>query len=164
MHRLVATFFGVGRFPLAPGTTASLVAVAVGAGLHLLGGILLLALAATCACIGGLWASARYLSEASSHDPPEIVIDEVAGQWIALLPVPYFAPYTLPNSLPYLLGATFASFMLFRLFDIWKPSLIGRADKLDSPLSVMLDDILAGLASAIILALLSFTAIWIRLI
>ena len=82
------------------------------------------------------------------HDPSEIVIDEVAGQWIALLPL---AIWPLPfdsAAVYYLFG-----FVAFRIFDITKPGLVGWADRLVGPLGVMLDDVIAGVMAAAAMAL-----------
>lgn len=77
------------------------------------------------------------------HDASEIVIDEVAGQWVAVMPC-FFMPH---DEIAYLVA-----FMAFRLFDIWKPWPIGPLDqKVDGGLGVMIDDVVAGLFAAAIL-------------
>jgi phosphatidylglycerophosphatase A len=77
------------------------------------------------------------------HDPSEIVIDEVAGQWIALLPLSY-AAWSMGLNILVMWPGWIAAFALFRLFDIWKPFLVGWADRRGDPLGVMLDDVIAG--------------------
>jgi len=73
----------------------------------------------------------------NKKDPGSIVIDEVAGQWIALIPAS-------PNLSAYALG-----FVAFRFFDILKPGPIGWADRnLDKGLGIMVDDIMAGICAA----------------
>ncbi|MEI6805462.1 MAG: phosphatidylglycerophosphatase A, partial [Myxococcaceae bacterium] len=88
----------------------------------------------------GWWATFRALPTFKSQDPKEIVIDEVAGQGLALV----FCP---PGWMALLLG-----FILFRLFDILKPWPISYVDrKIKNALGVMLDDMLAGVFAALIL-------------
>ncbi len=132
----IAGGFGVGRAPLAPGTVGSLVAVALGYGLMQLPPIAL-----TCAILlasfGGLWAvqAARV-----SGDPGWVVIDEVAGQWIALLGL----------AQPTLVGLG-AAFLVFRLLDIAKPGPVGWADRQAGAAGIMADDLIAGALAAGIL-------------
>lgn len=100
----------------------------------------------------GVWAAAGYQAATGRHDASEVVIDEVAGQWTALLALP-IAGAGLS------LQAAAAAFVLFRLFDIWKPGPIGWADRrLGGGLGVMVDDVLAGIAAgAVLWALLRWT-------
>jgi phosphatidylglycerophosphatase A len=89
------------------------------------------------------------LTTGEGHSDPEwIVIDEVAGQWVALFPVSYGAAMMNVDILR-LWPGWIAAFVLFRLFDIRKPWLVGRADRMGGPLGVMLDDIVAGVFAAI---------------
>ena len=91
--------------------------------------------AAIVACIGW-WASDRYVKATGREDPPEIVIDEVAAQWLALAVV----PVTLAGFL--------AAFFVFRLFDTLKPWPASWADaEVEGGAGVMLDDLFAGLYS-----------------
>jgi len=146
MTRLIATFFYVGLLRPAPGTWGSLAAIPVAWAIHWLVGPVGLALATIGVFAAGLWATEQELLDAEEDDPSEIVIDEVIGQWIALLPVSVGA-----NAM----GAGFAAlwpgiltaFLAFRLFDIWKPLVIGRVDRRGDALGVMLDDLLAGVAA-----------------
>lgn len=152
MSRAVATLLGLGHLRPAPGTWASAAALPLGWLLHGLGGFPLLALATAGAAAAGLWAVARLTAGAADPDRPEIVIDELAGQWLALWPLsaglwhagadPWLFPW------PGWVGA----FVMFRLFDVWKPWIIGRADRRGDALGVMLDDLLAGLAAALVVA------------
>ncbi len=144
MRRAVLTVVGIGHLRPAPGTWASAAAVAVGLGLHALGGFPLLALALVAVTALGFWACA---SLAPGDDPAEVVIDEVAGQWLALC-FPSFAFWNMGiDSFPY--PGWLAAFVLFRLFDIWKPWVIGWADRRNDAAGVMLDDLLAGLAAGL---------------
>jgi phosphatidylglycerophosphatase A len=146
---LVATVFGIGRAPVAAGTVASLAALPVAwALLNLPGpyGRALLFAAATAALGFGLWAAHQYAAAKGAADPKEVVIDEVAGQWYALV----FAD-----------GAVWwhfaLGFALFRAFDIVKPWPVNWAqDHLPGGWGIMLDDIVA----AIYAAALSYAAIW----
>ena len=91
--------------------------------------------------------------EFNSKDPQEIVIDEVVGQMLVLLAIPvYETLYPLPL-IYYLIG----SFLIFRLFDIWKPYPINYVDdNLSGSLGIMLDDIIASIYSILILSLIFF--------
>jgi len=147
----LATVFGIGLAPKAPGTFGSLPGLLVGAGVHVAAYrlcsdalpwarsfviLLLLALATALA----LWAIARAETALATHDDQRIVIDEVVGQAIAVA----FVPVAI---WPYLLG-----FLLFRLFDITKPWLIGRVDKeVPGAVGTLGDDVLAGVIAGLIL-------------
>ncbi len=149
MTRLWAIFFGLGLLRPAPGTWASAGAVALGLGLHRLGHFPLL-LAATLAVTAiGFWAVGAELANRPGEDPSEFVIDEVAGQWLALLfPSAGFWMMGLEAS-RFPLPGWVAAFVFFRLFDIWKPSIIGRADRRHDAAGVMLDDLWAGVFAGI---------------
>jgi phosphatidylglycerophosphatase A len=88
----------------------------------------------------------------ADHDPSEIVIDEVAGQWIALLPVMIGASHAGASVLALWPGWVLA-FAAFRLFDITKPGPVGWADRQQGPLGVMLDDVIAGIMAALFVGL-----------
>ena len=144
MIRAITTFFFVGLMRPAPGTWGSLAALVLGVLIDGLLGFPTL-LAATIAVTWlGFWACALDLKDRPGEDPSEIVIDEVAGQWLALL-FPAAAFFFGPGKddfLPW--PAWVGAFLLFRLFDIWKPSLVGKADARHDPVGVMLDDLWAG--------------------
>ena len=96
----------------------------------------------------GFWACGRELAGRPGADPSEVVIDEVAGQWIALLfPACAFWWRGWEGVMPY--PGWVAAFAFFRLFDIWKPWLVGRADRRGDAAGVMLDDLWAGLFAGI---------------
>ena len=157
---------GVGYLPLAPGTWGSIVgigvyvlvraaamkfmfAVAAGRNFTLLpvyyGVIALEALAITCITLAGIWAATRTEKLSGKKDPGKVVIDEVAGQFIALMPVPF------------MLGAAWWSailaFVLFRFFDIVKPYPARKLESLEAGLGIMADDIVAGVYAGIAVAL-----------
>jgi phosphatidylglycerophosphatase A len=145
MSRSIATVFGLGHMRPAPGTWASAAAIGVGLALHALGGFWLLALATAAVTWAGFRACAAYLPGLADQDPDEVVIDEIAGQWLALC-FPALAFLLGPGEpawLPW--PAWVAAFLLFRLFDIRKPGLVGRADREGGVRGVMLDDLWAGL-------------------
>ncbi|HEX9858515.1 MAG TPA: phosphatidylglycerophosphatase A, partial [Paracoccaceae bacterium] len=122
--RLVAIFFGAGLLRPAPGTWGSAVAVGLGLLIHGIGGFPLLAMATLAATGWGFWAVERELTHRPGDDPSEFVIDEVAGQWLALcFPSAGFWLMGLDNwHFPY--PGWVAAFLFFRLFDIWKPWVI----------------------------------------
>ena len=145
---IIGTVFGVGYIRPAPGTWGSLVALPWAWLLHILGGFPLLLLGVIAAFLRGWWATSKMTEGSDDHDPSEIVIDEVVGQWIALLPLSYAA---WSNDIPVhvMWPGWIAAFALFRLFDIWKPWIIGWADRRGDALGVMLDDVIAGVFAAI---------------
>lgn len=151
---LLATVFGVGRLRPAPGTWGSLVALPLAWLLHLAAGPWLLAAAAVAMFFIGFWATARQTRGRDDHDPSEIVVDELVGQWIAFLPVSVGAAHAGVD-LVALWPGWIAAFLFFRLFDIWKPGPIGRADRRHDPLGVMLDDVVAGCFAAVAVATLA---------
>ena len=152
MSHLIATFFYIGYMRPAPGTWGSLAALLVGFVLIEASGAIGLTIAIIVSCILGWWATAAETKGKEDHDPSEIVIDEVAGQWIAILPLAVWPqPFEIANWYWLLaLGG-------FRLFDITKPGLVGWADRQVGPLGVMLDDIIAGLMAAAVICLVIVT-------
>ena len=146
-RRLFLSFFYAGFLRPAPGTWGALAALPAAWAVWQTGGPVLLAVAIIAAFAGGTMAITRELEASGTHDPSWIVIDEVVGQWIALLPVAVGA--TLSGAPPTRLWpGILAAFLLFRLFDIWKPWLVGHADRRKDALGVMLDDLWAGLFAA----------------
>lgn len=148
MTRAIAIFFGAGLLPGAPGTWGSLVAVPLAWGLHFLGGFPAL-LAATPLLFGlGLWAVAVESKSSDDHDPAEFVVDEVVGQWIALFPLSagLWLADTPAGVFPW--PGWVLGFLAFRFFDIIKPWPVRWADNMETPLGLMLDDVLAGIMAA----------------
>ncbi|MGH7006533.1 MAG: phosphatidylglycerophosphatase A family protein, partial [Alphaproteobacteria bacterium] len=147
--RLVATFFGAGTFPFASGTFGSMAALPFGALILQIPppfGRLALLIAVCAALALGIWASTRYEQAAGRADPGEIVIDEVAGQWLALV-------FASPDNPWHFLAA----FLLFRFFDIAKLWPANWAqDQLPGGWGVMMDDIVADLYAAAAL----YAGIW----
>ncbi len=134
--RLLASGFGVGYAPFAPGTVASVAALVVGVAMLLVSPILL-GVASLVASVGGIWVVRRAQVDG---DPGWVVIDEFAGQWIALLGIGSVAPLEV-----------LAAFLLFRVLDIWKPGPVGWADRQHGAFGLMADDIIAGLIAAVAL-------------
>jgi phosphatidylglycerophosphatase A len=145
---LIATVLGIGYIRPAPGTWGSLVALPYGWLLHYIGGFALLLVGIGVAFVLGWWATAQMTRGSDNHDPSEIVVDEVVGQWIALIPISFAASSMDLNILAMWPGWV-AAFGLFRLFDITKPWIIGWADRRGDALGVMLDDVIAGVFAAV---------------
>jgi phosphatidylglycerophosphatase A len=146
LARLVATWFGCGYSPIAPGTVGTLgalplvyVLASFGTVPYWLGTVAVTAL--------GVWASGRYARDRGEKDPSSAVIDEVSGTLIAV---------------GFVLGAgwlpALAAILLFRLFDIWKPGPIDTVQKLPGGYGVMADDVLAGILAGAFAALGAFAA------
>lgn len=154
ISHLIATVFYVGHLRPAPGTWGSLAALPWAWLLHVIAGPWLLGLAIVVGFVKGLWATAQETRGKDDHDPSEIVVDELIGQWIAFLPVSIGASM-MGVSLLALWPGWIAAFVLFRLFDIWKPGPIGWADRRGDAMGVMLDDVIAGAFAAIGVVLLA---------
>jgi phosphatidylglycerophosphatase A len=156
---------GVGYLPVAPGTWGSLVGVGLYLAANAASGalygaagargwsalplaalhttvVLLLLVGLT---IAGIWAASRTEAVLARKDPGVVVIDEVVGQLITFAFVsPVAGPFTI-----------IAGFVLFRLFDIWKPYPVRRLEALESGLGIMADDVLAGFYAATLLSLIT---------
>lgn len=142
---LLATVFGIGWLPKAPGTWGSLAALPFGWWITTAGGPVALAVATIAVFAVGVWACAGYAKASGTHDAGACVIDEVVGQWIVLLVVPLD---------PLLYGG---AFLVFRFFDIVKPWPAGWADRnIHGGFGVMLDDVFAGIQGAAVMGL----AVW----
>ena len=145
LARAVASFAGVGFFPTAPGTVGSLAALVLGAG-AMQGPWWLLPMLAVAATAAGLAAIPHAVTDREA-DPGWVVVDEVAGTWIALLGA------TTP-------WGVLAAFLLFRLFDIWKPGPVGWADRQHGAVGIMLDDLIAGAMAAVVLLIMGAVTRW----
>lgn len=149
MSHIIATFFGVGHMRPAPGTWGSAAALPAAWALYVMGGVWLVAIGILVAFFAGWWATAVQTKGRDNHDPSEIVIDEVVGQWIALLPVFIGASHAGADVLAMWPGWIVA-FAAFRFFDITKFGPIGWADRRDDAFGVIFDDVLAGISAAIV--------------
>lgn len=148
MTHLIATFFYIGHLRPAPGTWGSLAALPAAAILYAFAGPFAVVVGIAVVYALGLWATTVETAGQDDHDPSEIVIDEVVGQWLALLPVLFGAAATESPVLA-LWPGWIAAFVLFRLFDITKPGPVGWADRRGDATGVMLDDVIAGLMAAV---------------
>jgi phosphatidylglycerophosphatase A len=156
---------GVGYLPLAPGTWGSLLGIGIYAlvrGLllqgfwdrtaefrlnlfHLFYAIIAIQfLIAALIVFVGTWAASRTEKLSGKKDPGKVVIDEVAGQFIALLPVPFIVEFAWWPAI--------LAFALFRFFDIVKPYPARKLESLHGGLGVMADDVIAGVYAAIVVA------------
>ncbi len=136
---LLATWFGSGLLPKAPGTWGSLAALPFAFLIAALAGTWGLLAAAAVATLVGVWAAGVYAARSRQADPQAVVIDEVAGQWLALVPVAHD------------LRLYAVAFLAFRFFDIVKVWPAGRIDReLKGGWGIMLDDIVAGLYAALL--------------
>ncbi len=148
---LIATFFGAGWLKPAPGSWASAAAVLLWAafawGLHPAARLLALTLGCgiTLTLVLGIPAATIAERESSRHDPGFIVIDEVAGQWTALLFCPLDWRYAL------------LAFVLFRAFDIVKPYPARQLERLPGGWGIVFDDVAAGLYA---LGIVSLARLW----
>ena len=141
LSKIIATVFGIGYFPLAPGTLTSLVFVILYKFfLHKIDWPYYLALLMLLFVIGAV-ASTAHASQMKIEDPRFIVIDEAMGQLLALF---LLSPHW------YLLGI---GFVLFRALDILKPFVINKAEKIPGGWGIMMDDVIAGLITSIVLNL-----------
>lgn len=138
----VATVGGVGRSPWAPGTVGSAVAVVLYMLALGLSPLVRLAILVGIALLG-VWASAQTSAELGVDDPSSVVIDEVCGQWIALI-----GHVAVGADLP----LAFAGFACFRLFDILKPWPVGALERLPGGWGIMADDLAAGVLANLLLA------------
>ena len=136
----LATLGPIGYVRPAPGTIGALVALGTGymiASFSL--GVLVAAILAV--AILGIFAAERYGQHTGKKDASEVIIDEVAGQWIPLVIIPLEVEWYV------------AAFLLFRFFDISKIGPVGHAEKFTGGIGVMADDLVAGILTALVLSL-----------
>ena len=130
---LLATWFGSGKLPKAPGTWGALAALPFAWVIVALAGDTGLLLAAILLFAAGCWAADSEAAMAGARDPSWVVVDEVVGQWLTLVLVPL-------HLLDYFVG-----FLLFRLFDIWKPWPVSWSERrFGGGFGIMIDDVLAA--------------------
>jgi phosphatidylglycerophosphatase A len=139
---ILAGWFGCGLAPKARGTVGSLAALAIAAAAHYFWGanrwhFLAITAAMT---LPAIWASSVVEKELGVEDPQMVVVDEVIGQWLALLGAAQW------NWISMLLA-----FGLFRLFDIWKPFPVRQAEQLPGGTGIVADDVMAGIWAALVL-------------
>jgi phosphatidylglycerophosphatase A len=136
---VLGTWFGVGLLPVMPGTWGSLAALPCAWAIRTLWGGAALVLSAVIVFAVGCWAAGALAKRSGVKDPGAIVIDEIAAQWLVLLPAPL-------DPLSYA-----AAFLLFRIFDIWKPWPVRWADRrVPGGLGIMLDDLLGAVYAVLV--------------
>jgi phosphatidylglycerophosphatase A len=138
----LSTWFGCGYSPWAPGTAGSAAALAIGIALQRYAGFawwhfLLLAAGLFYPAV---WAAGTTARARKIEDPGLVVVDEVIGQWIALA-----------GAHPFNWKGCLGAFLLFRLFDIWKPPPARRLEGLPGGLGINADDVMAGVYAALVL-------------
>jgi phosphatidylglycerophosphatase A len=146
LYKLIATFFGAGYFPKAPGTAGAILAFIISclfiyfdfnaSNIHLIHLVLIFI-----SLFLGVYVT-KALEKEWGHDPSKIVIDEALGIWVTFLLVS-------PSYLNFFIGL-----ILFRFFDILKPLGIKYFDNKNTASSVMLDDLLAGIYANICLQII----------
>jgi phosphatidylglycerophosphatase A len=152
LHKIIASGLGTGYSPIAPGTAGSILGIALFYAINLsfnkigidFENIIILDLVVIVfVLLVGVY-SIKIVHKTWEHDAPKIVIDEVVGVWIAIFAMPLQWEYYL------------YALILFRFFDIVKPLYIRRLDNMENDWSVMLDDVLAGVYSLIVIQLSYF--------
>lgn len=143
---VIATGLGIGYFPVAPGTVGSLLGVALLLGLswfefHGERRLLFHLVVVAAISVAGIWAATRAEIHFRRKDPPQVVIDEVVGQLLT------FGLIFRNPRLPLLI----LGFILFRLFDIWKPFPIRKLEKAPLGFGIVLDDLAAGFYASLVI-------------
>lgn len=133
---VIATWFGCGLSPIAPGTVGTIAALPLWLAVRDHGPAAVLALAFVVTAVG-IWAGGIVADQSSSHDPQIVVVDEVAGVLVALAAAPAGS-----------LGGAIAAVVLFRLFDVTKPYPARPAEKLPRGWGIVVDDLVAGVWAA----------------
>ncbi|MBV9770201.1 MAG: phosphatidylglycerophosphatase A [Bryobacterales bacterium] len=141
---LIATWFGCGFVPIAPGTAGSLAGLTIAIALHFIfhygggseRGTLLLLTAIL--LIPGIWSAGLVEKQTNKRDPQIVVVDEVIGQWI-----------TLAGAATFNWKTWLVAFVLFRLLDTWKPAPARQLESLPGGWGIVADDVMAGLYGAL---------------
>ena len=147
----VSTWFGCGYSPHAPGTVGSAAALGIAILIEHFAGWTPPSFAALAIIVSvpAIWAAGETARHAGIKDPQFVVVDEVVGQWLALA-----GGRTLTWK------SYLAAFLLFRLFDIWKPFPVRQLESLPGGVGIVADDLMAGVYAALVL----FLAQWFNLI
>ena len=150
LARIIATWFGAGYVPKAPGTAGSLAAIALAWLLHRYtgwqwGSFAYLAMLLLPAAV---WSADVTARSSGLQDPQIVVVDEVVGQWL-----------TLAGAVTLNWKSWLAAFVLFRVFDMWKPFPVRRLERLPGGVGIVADDAMAGMYGALVL----FAAGWFNL-
>ncbi|MFN0101549.1 MAG: phosphatidylglycerophosphatase A [Bryobacteraceae bacterium] len=141
----IATCFGVGYTPKGPGTAGSFAALLFAAPWprHIVW-------LAVLSIVPAIWAAHVHAAAKDGKDPQEVVVDEVAGQWIALAGATHLDSIT-----PWIIA-----FALFRAFDIWKPFPVRQLEKLPGGVGIVMDDVMAGFYAAVVMRLLGWNNLY----
>src|ERR1700683_3715136 len=150
----IATWFGCGYSPAAPGTVGSAAAIGIAMLIEHYAGWRPPAFAALALVVSvpAIWAAGETARQAQIKDPQFVVVDEVVGQWLALA-----GAGSLIGTRNWI--AWLAAFLLFRLFDIWKPFPVRQLESLPGGVGIVADDLMAGIYAALVL----FLAGWFNL-
>ena len=152
LHKIIASGLGTGYAPIAPGTAGSILGIllfyAINISFNRIGMsfesiVALDFVVIVFVLLVGVY-SIKIVHKTWEHDAPKIVIDEIVGVWIAVFAMPLKWEYYI------------YALILFRFFDIVKPLFIRRLDNMKNDWSVMLDDVLAGVYSLVVIQLLYF--------
>ncbi len=159
MKRPLTSCLGLGLLPLAPGTWGSLpVAIVFGLMWHLGTSSILISITMAVLALAGSIICVRFapaaIAATGESDPREVVADELAGQAVTFLAIPFFIPVILTTGQICII--TSGGFLLFRLFDIAKPWPIRKLEKLPKGWGILADDLLAGVYAAIVLLIVIF--------
>jgi phosphatidylglycerophosphatase A len=156
MIKLLGTFFYSGYFPIAPGTFSSILAIILGVLIFNIIGLYPFILCTFIVFFLGWWVSHKMILQTQNTDPSEVVIDELVGQWIGMLPLLFFLNDNFNKTEDFPIKELFATFILFRIFDIVKIGPIKWADNLKTGFGVMFDDVLAGILAGLIMTIYLF--------
>ena len=142
LAHLLATWFGCGLAPRAPGTAGSAAAIAIAIVLHAWAAFegMHFAIMAAILFLPAVWAAGVTADDLGIKDPHRVVVDEVIGQWITLAGAPVLD-----------WKSWLAAFVLFRLFDIWKPPPVRQLEALPGGWGINADDAMAGIYGAVVL-------------
>jgi phosphatidylglycerophosphatase A len=144
---VIATWFGCGLSPIAPGTVGAVGALPLFYGARAALGSAGVLGAAALVGVVGTWAAGEFARRVDEKDPQRVVVDEVCGVLIALA----FSGHDV--------RALTTAFVLFRLLDMWKPWPIGLLERMPGGLGIMLDDVAAGALAGIVVAVLRLSGI-----
>lgn len=139
---VIATWFGLGFSPIAPGTVGTIAALPLYFALRGSGSFAVLA-AAVVLALAGVWAAGIVAEQTGRDDPQIVVVDEVAGVLVALA----FAPHTF--------AGVAVAVIAFRIFDMTKPFPAGAAERLPAGWGIVVDDLVAGAWASVVTAVLT---------
>ena len=155
INELIATIIWLGYSPVAPGTLGSIIALPAAYLISYYVGYWFFIFTIFIFFVVGTYTTGQILKVTANQDPSEVIIDEVVGQWISLTPIILVTIVdTDKNSFFSKALLWITAFVLFRFLDIIKPWPISWADKKIGAFWVMIDDVLAGVATALLLLII----------